>query len=213
MPFSLKGIPVVDHFVPRDDDMRLLETFFQACGKEERRRVFVVYGMGGIGKTQLCVEYARKCKTDFSAIFWLDGSSRDAVRQSLANVALELPSASRSSGSSSPHDAEDIDRAIESVLRWLSAPENRSWLLIMDNVDLDWQDSSHGEQAYDYKSFLPAADHGNVLITTRLSRLQIPQASLHLGTVSDQVALEMLETYSGRRLPGMYSETVKGRVL
>lgn len=203
VPFSLKGIPVADHFVPRDDDMRLLETIFQTSGKESRRRLFVVHGMGGIGKTQLCVEYARKHKADFSAIFWLDGSSRDAIRQSLANAALELPSTSRSSGSLTPHHSEDIDRSIETVLRWLSLPKNRHWLLIMDNIDLDWQDTSHGEQAYDYKDFLPAADHGNVLITTRLSRLQIPQASLHLGIVSDRVALEMLETYAGRRLSGM----------
>jgi adenylylsulfate kinase-like enzyme len=38
-----------------------------------RRKVFVLYGLGGIGKTQLAVEFARKHQSTFSAIFWLDG--------------------------------------------------------------------------------------------------------------------------------------------
>jgi adenylylsulfate kinase-like enzyme len=89
IPFSMAGLPVTDHFVQREAEMAQLEEFFQpgtdVDGK--RRKVFVVHGLGGMGKTQLCVEYARQHKEDFTAIFWLDGSSRDSLRHCLASEA------------------------------------------------------------------------------------------------------------------------------
>ncbi|KAF2158354.1 hypothetical protein M409DRAFT_38305 [Zasmidium cellare ATCC 36951] len=41
-------------------------------------KVCVVDGLGGMGKTQRCFEYVRKQKDDLSAIFWLEGSSKEA---------------------------------------------------------------------------------------------------------------------------------------
>ena len=37
-----------------------------------RLNVFVIHGLGGIGKTQLAVEYARRNHNRYSALFWLD---------------------------------------------------------------------------------------------------------------------------------------------
>jgi hypothetical protein len=50
----------------------------------------VVYGLSGIGKTQLYVEYVRQYKENFTTVFWLDRSSKDALKQSLANAAARL---------------------------------------------------------------------------------------------------------------------------
>ncbi|KAK3613020.1 hypothetical protein LTR56_028114 [Elasticomyces elasticus] len=84
IPFCMKGVPVTDHFVQRDAETEQLETFFQPKSESVRQKVFVVHGLGGIGKTQLCGEYVRRHKDYFTAIFWLDRSSKDALRQSLA---------------------------------------------------------------------------------------------------------------------------------
>jgi hypothetical protein len=83
---------------------------------------------------------------------------------------------------------------------------NTSWLLVLDNIDREWQGASGraDPQAYDFKDYLPPADHGNVLVTTRLSRLQRPKASLRLGEVDNDVGREMLESRAGSELPGMY---------
>lgn len=51
------------------------------------RKVAVVHGLGGIGKTQLVVEFARKHEGRFSAIFWLDGSSEASLKQSFVEAA------------------------------------------------------------------------------------------------------------------------------
>ncbi|KAK3643209.1 hypothetical protein LTR56_010356 [Elasticomyces elasticus] len=211
IPFSLKGIPVTDHFVQREEEMKQLEAFFQPTyqpiteptSQPAGRKVFVVHGLGGMGKTQLCVEFARKHKTDFSAILWLDGSSQDALRQSLASAFLRLRTTSTTPSSNPDHTATDLQESINGLLQWLSLPNNTSWLLIFDNVDRDWQSQPRDEQAYDYLAFSPSADHGSILVTTRLSRLQRPLASLHLHNVDDRCGREMLETRAGKQLPGV----------
>lgn len=91
VPFDMRGIPVTAHFVNRKDETKQLETFFRRTTEASRRKIFIVHGMGGVGKTQLCIKYVRREKSTFNAIFWLDGSSRDAVRQSLAAATLRLP--------------------------------------------------------------------------------------------------------------------------
>ncbi|KAK3935396.1 hypothetical protein QBC46DRAFT_397584 [Diplogelasinospora grovesii] len=44
---------------------------------------FVLHGLGGIGKIQLAVDFTRRHKATFSAIFWLDGRSEDLLRYSM----------------------------------------------------------------------------------------------------------------------------------
>jgi hypothetical protein len=202
----MAGLPMTEHFVQREAEMRQLEKFFRPGADKKRRKVFVVNGLGGMGKTQLCVEYARRHKDDFTAVFWLDGSSKDALRQSLANAATRLPREGPSLGGHSVPDAHDVDGSTEALLQWLSLEANTGWLLVLDNIDREWQGASGGAdpQAYDFKDYLPPADHGNVLITTRLGRLQRANASLRLGEVDDNVGREMLESRAGSELPGMH---------
>jgi hypothetical protein len=99
-----------------------------------------------------------------------------------------------------------VDEAIAALHQWLSLEANTGSLLVLDNVDREWQGVSGrtDPQAYDFKNYLPSADHGNVLITTRLGRLQRVKASFRLGEVDKDVGGEMLESRAGRKLSGMY---------
>jgi ATP/maltotriose-dependent transcriptional regulator MalT len=36
------------------------------------RRVAILHGLGGIGKTQLTVAYAKRYRHNYSAVFWLN---------------------------------------------------------------------------------------------------------------------------------------------
>ena len=202
---------MTEHFVQREAEMRQLEKFFQPDADKKRRKVFVVNGLGGMGKTQLCVEYARRHKADFTAVYWLDGSSKDALRQSLGSAAARVARDVPSSAMSLPQDFQNVDETIAALLRWLSLEANTGWLLVLDNVDREWQGANGraDPQAYDFKDYLPPADHGNVLITTRLGRLQRVEVSLRMDKVNHDVGKQMLESRAGRKLAGMYAALPK----
>ncbi len=90
--FSLKGIPVLNKFVARDKEMaRLVEAMLPSSADWAGRKICVLYGMGGIGKTQLAIELARKYRQNYSAVFWIDGPSKEKLKQSIAHLANQLP--------------------------------------------------------------------------------------------------------------------------
>lgn len=207
VPFSLKGVPAIDHFVSRDSDMQKLEEVFlprETC--QTRRKIFVVHGLGGIGKTQLCVEFARKHRADFTSIFWLDGSSKDGLRQAFVDVATRLPPAELPPNVLQTAEGSEpsTNAIVQAVLTWLSIPSNQRWLLIMDNVDRDHMASEADPLAYDVMEFCPKADHGNILITSRLSTLKTPQDSLSLGQVDATQGRAIFEACCGESLSGMF---------
>lgn len=205
VPFSLKGIPSIDNFVTRDNDMQGIEAFFfPPRSSPLRRKIFVVHGMGGIGKTQLCIEFARIYHPRYDAVFWLDGSSEDALKKSFISIATRLPTEEVSADLTGAltNDRIDINLVVQHVLRWLSLPSNCQWLLIIDNIDQDYAAKDRGSQAYDVAEYYPGADHGSILITSRLSNLQPPQNSLRLTKVNREQGFAILQSNAGEIVSG-----------
>jgi hypothetical protein len=185
----------VSHFVKRDAEMRELEQFLlNDCPKVSRRRVVVVYGLGGIGKTQLVVEFAREHQSKFSSVFWLDGSSKASLKQSFVGMARRLPKDDLSPDGVEmlKHSTIDVEAAVRECLQWLSLRSNYQWLLILDNVDRDFR-NSEDTQAYDVKNYFPFADHGSILITSRLASLQQYGSGIKIGTVNKEQGRAILE--------------------
>jgi len=203
--FSLKSVPVMSRFVPREEEMQKLRQLFQSKRQETGRRrvVVVIYGLGGIGKTQLAVEFAREHQRMFSAIFWLDGSSETNLKQSFVDMMQRLPQDElTANGVETPtHSVIDIDVAVQECLRWLSLSSNYDWLLIIDNVDRDHQDQDDS-LSYNVKGYFPPADHGSILITSRLASLQRYGSGVKVGTVTAEQARVILENNAGRDVEG-----------
>ncbi|KAK5675561.1 hypothetical protein LTS10_011661 [Elasticomyces elasticus] len=64
VPFSLKGVPVTTSFVGRNAQLDRINESLQPSSKDRKRRsMFIVCGLGGIGKTQLVVECAVNIST------------------------------------------------------------------------------------------------------------------------------------------------------
>src|SRR5690242_21468359 len=95
----------------------------------------------------------------------------------------------------------DVDMAVRECLHWLALPSNGRWLLVIDNVDRDHRDTGDS-QAYDVKKYLPLADHGSVLITSRLPGLRTLGAEVKVGVVGPEQARAMLESNAGRTVEG-----------
>jgi ATP/maltotriose-dependent transcriptional regulator MalT len=83
-------MPAVEHFVGRHEELERLWINLQP-GKPERRKVVVLNGLAGVGKTQLASRFARDHKDKFTAILWLNGKGRETLLQSLASVFPRLP--------------------------------------------------------------------------------------------------------------------------
>ena len=195
--FSLRGMPVAKKFIERPSEMRMLEQALLPRSELSQRKVFVLRGLGGIGKTQLAVQFMRTYHSKFSAVFWLDGSSENSLKQSMANLASKIsPDQISDASRAYARDAKgDINAVVSEVLVWFAKALNNRWLLIFDNVDRDPNSSEPDPLAYDVMRFLPSADHGSVLITTRLIRLEELGESMEVKKVDQRTARNILESW------------------
>ncbi|KAF8986091.1 hypothetical protein BDQ17DRAFT_1335681 [Cyathus striatus] len=88
--------------------MRLHEHFAQANTTE--RKMFLLYGMGGVGKTQICLKFNDEKTGQYTYTFWIDATSEDTIIQSLKEIYKKTSSPGTSSTSFSA----------TAVLNWIS---------------------------------------------------------------------------------------------
>ncbi len=192
-------------FVARNTEMtRLTQVLLPTQTNQMRRKVFIVHGLGGIGKTQLSVEFTRKYRESYSAVFWVDGSTNERLRRSIADLASRLPQHQISEGSRnySQRGSTNVDEVVEDVLKWLSQPLNDQWLLILDNVDREFSGPSRDPESFDVKEYFPTADQGSILITSRLMSLCQLGTDLKLEPVDKLQGSSILENSLGRSIEG-----------
>ncbi len=105
-----------------------------------------VYGLGGVGKTQLVLEYAHRFQADYDVIWWIDAEQPLEISLALADLAgrLGLPATDNA--------AENAAAALEALRRGVAG----RWLLIFDNA----------EDPADLTAFFPSGS-GHVIITSR----------------------------------------------
>ena len=189
----------MSQFVPRPAEMAQLEQALLPEHKSDgRQKIHVLHGLGGMGKTQLAVEFARRYHQRFSAVLWLDGRSEDSLKRSIASCAGRIPAGQipEVSRSYATDSGADMDAVVKDVMGWLARADNSAWLLIFDNVDREYSKRGGDPEAYDVKRYFSGADHGSVLITTRLAKLeQLGKWPQQLSKVDNKQAQAILETW------------------
>src|SRR5947209_16292254 len=84
-----------------------------------------ISGLGGIGKTQVAIEYIYRYQHNYDTILWANAGSRDRVLLDFALIAkqLDLPA----------KNENDQNRMVAAVMKWLTT--NTKWLLVLDSID------------------------------------------------------------------------------
>lgn len=139
-------------------------------------------------------------------MFWLDGSSERKIKESFIAMFRRLPVNELSPAGQEKVKESKIDNAaaIRECNEWLSRPSNTRWLLIFDNADRDFRDEKD-PQAYNLKDYFPDADHGSILVTTRLAHLERLGTGIKVDTVTTNQAQEILEACAGKGIEGEHS--------
>ncbi|KAL8718297.1 MAG: hypothetical protein Q9225_004548 [Loekoesia sp. 1 TL-2023] len=161
LPFSRD-----EQFVGRESQLQSIASSFRT-----QRRV-AVSGMGGVGKSQVAIEYSYRFKESnpVAHVLWVYGGNIARFYQGYKRIAqsLEIP------GWDDPDES-----VLELVCSWLSRTTS-SYLLIVDNADNieHWwpgkykSGSSLDDPSKNLSKYLPdGLSNSNVLITTRDNRV------------------------------------------
>ncbi|THZ57772.1 hypothetical protein D6C86_06890 [Aureobasidium pullulans] len=113
--------------------------------------IFVLQAMGGQGKSQIALEYCRRSRSRFQAIFWADATSDASVQSGFERIAKKFDPLA----AAGPHGR---DEKIDLVQKKLANLEEE-WLLVFDNYD----DLS----SYKLRPYLPTNGRGFIILTSR----------------------------------------------
>jgi hypothetical protein len=163
------------------------------------RTCVVLYGLGGIGKTQLAIEYIRRHKEKYTAIFWLNANDQDSLKLSFRDIAQQVLKYHPTTSLLASVDLDDLDQVVHAVKAWLDLKKNIYWLMVYDNYDNPQTPSHLDRSAVDIRQFLSESDQGSIIITTRSSRVSQGRR-VHVQKLLDvQEGLEILSNMSGRK--------------
>jgi hypothetical protein len=192
-------VPDVSHvecFVGRDKELNEMSKELQYGGS---RKMVVVHGLGGMGKTQLALAYAKQYRDEYSAVFWVNSKDVDTLKQSyvaaVKHILRDHPSLVHLKAIA---EGAKLDEVVEAVKQWLSSARNIRWLIIYDNYDTPKLPGGNKVGAFDIRPFLPEANHGAILITTRSSQLKLGHTIALKKLQNINHSLEILAHASGR---------------
>ena len=138
----------------------------------------VMKGMGGVGKTEIALEYAHEYVDEYTVIWWLRSEEPESLAEEFAALASRLDI--------SPDIRNSVDQKqrIQAVKAWLD--NHKDWLLIFDNV----------EEEETIQKYLPPLHKGHIIVTTRRETWQ-GGVSIPVDIMDEKTALDFLHKKTG----------------
>jgi DNA-binding SARP family transcriptional activator len=165
------------HFTGRDD--MLIELRRRLHAQEPTLIVQALYGLGGVGKTQLAIEYAHRFAADYDLVWWIDAQQPVLVPDQLVRLADKLGLAT----------TRPVADTVDLVLAELARRDR--WLLVFDNA----------ERPGDIAGLRPIGA-GHVLVTSRSPGWGALGGRLEVDVLTRAETIELLQA----RLPTLDEE-------
>ncbi|KAK5050944.1 hypothetical protein LTR84_003503 [Exophiala bonariae] len=181
-----------NQFIGREQEKtRLKEAFIdlRRPSSDDFARRFVVYGMGGAGKTELASWFAKHYKHRFDAVVTIDATSTERIKSSLAELGEK-------------GGLEATEKSGEHVLQQFCKPV----LLIIDNAD---------DSRFNVLEHIRMNNHASVIITTRHPSLcrDANVGFLKLQGLGEDESLRLLLTCSKIAEPWNLATETVGRAI
>ena len=151
-----------------------------------------LHGFGGVGKTQVAIEYCYRRASSYDVVWWIPADQPNLVLGALAALAphLGLPAAT----------ATGIKEAADAVLEALRRGEPYArWLLVFDNAD----------EPEDLKEFLPKGG-GHTLITSRNQGWKGVVDTLPVDVFNRSESVEFLAKRVSKSMPQLMADRLAG---
>lgn len=131
-----------------------------------------ITGLGGVGKTQLAVEYAYRNGANYDIVWWVRSEVSTTLASDYASLAakLDLPE----------KNATEQRVIVEAVKEWLR--QNQGWLLIFDNA----------VDAPSVSEYIPRGYVGHIIVTSRNPNWKGLAKSLSVNPLPLEEAIQFL---------------------
>jgi tetratricopeptide (TPR) repeat protein len=137
-----------------------------------------ISGLGGVGKTQLGIEYSYRYASNYDAVWWIRAEEPLTLAEDYARLAWKLGLQEK--------DEADQKIIIEAVRARLGRSAN--WLLIFDNA----------RSRTDIIDYLPQGGGGHVIITSRNPNWRGVAASLSLAVMPVSEGVDFISKRTGQ---------------
>jgi hypothetical protein len=169
-------LPPASFFAGREQELDRLRSLLNG-GDQAAVLPYALYGMGGVGKTRLAVEYVHRHHTEYERIWWIDAEQPAVIRQQLASLVTDFGPAAEGPG-------DPVDRVLAAMST--GTPFTR-WLLVMDNA----------AAPEDVVPYIPSllgvpGGLGHVLVTSRHSGWAERVHALHLDVFTRDESIGFL---------------------
>ena len=160
-----------------------------------------ISGLGGIGKTQVALQFAYSVKEDYPefSIFWVQASSMETFEQACTEIARAL----------GIHERQESKEDVKVLVRQrLCAKSAGKWLLIVDNAD-DLDLLCGLEQTEGLQALLPESDDGLIIFTTRHGGVAQRLAGsdvVEISKMTGQETMDLLEKLLVQKSPSYKHE-------
>ena len=158
--FDLFAIPEAAQFVARENELAEMHRLLHG---NKSRSAIVLHGLGGIGKTQLAIEYTTRHKEKYTAVFWLNANSEDSLKLSYRDIAQHVLEDQKGKPSTITLACVDLDgnldQVVTAVKTWLNLQRNTRWLMIYDNYDNPRSPNNSDPSAVDIRLYIAGSNH------------------------------------------------------